>query len=180
MSEIRFDDQVVIVTGAGGGLGKTYALDFARRGAKVVVNDLGGASDGTGASASMADQVVKEISETGGTAISNHDSVSTPEGGESIVKTALDEFGRVDVVINNAGILRDKTFAKLTPEELEIVLDVHLKGAFFVSQPAFRSHEGARATAAWSSLRPRPPASSATSARPTTARPRWDWWASRM
>ncbi len=139
MSEIRFDDRVVIVTGAGGGLGRTYALDFASRGAKVVVNDLGGASDGTGASASMADQVVKEITEAGGTAVSNHDSVSTPEGGESIVQTALDNFGRVDVVINNAGILRDKTFAKLSPEELEIVLDVHLKGAFFVSQPAFRS-----------------------------------------
>ena len=139
MSEIRFDDQVAIVTGAGGGLGKTYALELARRGAKVVVNDLGGASDGTGASASMADQVVKEISEAGGTAVSNHDSVSTPEGGEGIVKTATDEFGRVDIVINNAGILRDKTFAKLSPEELEIVLDVHLKGAFFVSQPAFRS-----------------------------------------
>ena len=139
MSDIRFDDRVVIVTGAGGGLGRTYALDFASRGAKVVVNDLGGSSDGTGASASMADQVVKEISEAGGTAVSNHDSVSTPEGGESIVQTAIDNFGRVDVVINNAGILRDKTFAKLSPEELEIVLDVHLKGAFFVSQPAFRN-----------------------------------------
>jgi NAD(P)-dependent dehydrogenase (short-subunit alcohol dehydrogenase family) len=139
MSEIRFDDRVVIVTGAGGGLGKTYALDFAKRGAKVVVNDLGGASDGTGASSSMADQVVKEISEAGGTAVANHDSVSTPEGGEGIVQTAIDNFGKVDVVINNAGILRDKTFAKLTPEELEVVLDVHLKGAFFVSQPAFRS-----------------------------------------
>jgi NAD(P)-dependent dehydrogenase (short-subunit alcohol dehydrogenase family) len=139
MSEIRFDDRVAIVTGAGGGLGKTYALEFARRGAKVVVNDLGGAKDGTGASASMADQVVKEIEEAGGTAVSNHDSVSTPEGGESIVQTALDNFGKVDVVINNAGILRDKTFAKLTPEELEIVIDVHLKGAFFVSQPAFRN-----------------------------------------
>ena len=139
MSDIRFDDRVVIVTGAGGGLGRTYALDFASRGAKGVVNELGGASDGTGAAASMADQVVKEISEAGGTAVSNHDSVSTPEGGESIVQTAIDNFGRVDVVINNAGILRDKTFAKLSPEELEIVLDVHLKGAFFVSQPAFRN-----------------------------------------
>jgi NAD(P)-dependent dehydrogenase (short-subunit alcohol dehydrogenase family) len=139
MSEIRFDDRVVIVTGAGGGLGKTYALDFARRGAKVVVNDLGGSKDGTGASASMADQVVKEITEAGGTAVSNHDSVSTPEGGEAIVQTALDNFGKVDVVINNAGILRDKTFAKLSPEDLGLVIDVHLKGAFFVSQPAFRS-----------------------------------------
>jgi NAD(P)-dependent dehydrogenase (short-subunit alcohol dehydrogenase family) len=139
MSEIQFDDRVVVVTGAGGGLGKTYALEFAKRGAKVVVNDLGGSADGSGASASMADQVVKEISEAGGTAVANHDSVSTPEGGEAIVQSAIDNFGKVDVVINNAGILRDKTFAKLSPQELEIVIDVHLKGAFFVSQPAFRS-----------------------------------------
>ncbi len=139
MSDIQFDDRVVVVTGAGGGLGKTYALEFAKRGAKVVVNDLGGASDGSGASASMADRVVKEITEAGGTAVANHDSVSTPEGGEAIVKSAIENFGKLDVVINNAGILRDKTFAKLSPEELEIVLDVHLKGAFFVSQPAFRN-----------------------------------------
>jgi NAD(P)-dependent dehydrogenase (short-subunit alcohol dehydrogenase family) len=87
----------------------------------------------------MADAVVKEIERAGGTAVANHDSVATPEGGEAIVKTALDDFGRVDIVINNAGILRDKTFAKLEPADLEIVLDVHLKGAFFVSQPAFRA-----------------------------------------
>jgi NAD(P)-dependent dehydrogenase (short-subunit alcohol dehydrogenase family) len=139
MTEIRFDDRVAVITGAGGGLGKTYALELARRGAKVVVNDLGGKADGTGSSASMADAVVKEITEAGGTAVANHDSVATPEGGEAIVKTALDHFGRVDVVVNNAGILRDKSFAKLSPEELEIVLDVHLKGGFYVTQPAFRS-----------------------------------------
>ena len=139
MTEIRFDDRVAIVTGAGGGLGRTYALEFARRGAMVVVNDLGGAADGTGAKASAADQVVKEITEAGGKAVANHDSVATPEGGEAIVQSAIDNFGKVDVVINNAGILRDKTFAKLEPADLEIVLDVHLKGAFFVSQPAFRS-----------------------------------------
>jgi len=138
MSEIRFDDRVAIVTGAGGGLGKTYALDFARRGAMVVVNDLGGATDGTGGGSAMADEVVKEITEAGGTAVANYDSVVTPEGGEAIVQTAVDNFGKVDVVINNAGILRDKSFVKLSPEELETVLDVHLKGAFFVSQPAFR------------------------------------------
>jgi NAD(P)-dependent dehydrogenase (short-subunit alcohol dehydrogenase family) len=138
MSQIRFDGRVAIVTGAGGGLGKTYALELARRGAKVVVNDLGGKADGTGSSASMADAVVKEITEAGGEAVANHDSVSTPEGGEAIVQAAIDNFGKVDVVINNAGILRDKTFAKLPPEDLEIVLAVHLKGAFFVSQPAFR------------------------------------------
>jgi NAD(P)-dependent dehydrogenase (short-subunit alcohol dehydrogenase family) len=139
MTEIRFDGRVAVVTGAGGGLGRTYALELARRGAKVVVNDLGGSTDGTGASTSMADAVVKEIREAGGNAVANHDSVSTPEGGEAIIGTAIDEFGKIDVVINNAGILRDKTFAKLLPEELEIVLDVHLKGAFFVSQPAFRN-----------------------------------------
>jgi NAD(P)-dependent dehydrogenase (short-subunit alcohol dehydrogenase family) len=139
MSEIRFDDRVAIVTGAGGGLGREHALLLASRGAKVVVNDLGGKPDGTGRSSSMADTVVKEITEAGGTAVANYDSVSTPEGGEAIVKTALDNFGRIDVVINNAGILRDKTFAKLGPEDLGIVLDVHLKGAFFVSQPAFRA-----------------------------------------
>ena len=139
MSEIRFDGKVAIVTGAGGGLGKTYALQLAERGAKVVVNDLGGAADGTGGGSAMADQTVKEINEGGGEAVANYDSVSTPEGGEAIVQSALDAFGRVDVVINNAGILRDKTFAKLEPENLEAVLAVHLKGAFFVSQPAFRA-----------------------------------------
>ena len=139
MSEIRFDDRVAVITGAGGGLGKTYALEFAKRGGKVVVNDLGGSADGSGAGSSMADQVVKEISEAGGTAVANYDSVATVEGGEAIVQTALDNFGQVDIVVNNAGILRDKSFAKLTNAELEIVLDVHLKGAFYVSQPAFRA-----------------------------------------
>ena len=138
MSEIRFDGRVAVVTGAGGGLGKTYALELARRGAQVVVNDLGGAADGSGGAAAPADQVVKEIEEAGGTAVANYDSVATPEGGEAIIQTAVENFGKVDVVINNAGILRDKTFAKLSPEELEIVLDVHLKGGFYVSQPAFR------------------------------------------
>lgn len=139
MSDIRYDGRVAVITGAGGGLGKTYALEMARRGAKVVVNDLGGKSDGTGAGHSMADQVVEEIKKAGGEAVANYDSVSTPEGGEGIIQSALKAFGRVDVVVNNAGILRDKTFLKLTPEELGIVLDVHLKGAFYVSQPAFRA-----------------------------------------
>ncbi len=138
MSQIRFDNRVAVITGAGGGLGRTYALEIARRGGRVVVNDLGGKADGSGGGHSMADQVVKEISEAGGQAVANYDSVSTPEGGQAIVQTALDHFGRVDVVINNAGILRDKTFAKLSPEELGIVIDVHLKGAFYVTQPAFR------------------------------------------
>ena len=139
MSEIRYDGRVAVITGAGGGLGKTYALELGRRGAKVVVNDLGGAADGTGGGSSMADQTVKEIIEAGGEAVANYDSVSTPEGGEGIVQSALDNFGKVDVVINNAGILRDKTFVKLEPEHLEAVIDVHLKGAFFVTQPAFRN-----------------------------------------
>jgi NAD(P)-dependent dehydrogenase (short-subunit alcohol dehydrogenase family) len=139
MSEIRYDGKVAIITGAGGGLGKTYALMLASRGASVVVNDLGGAADGTGAGTSMADSVVKEITEAGGQAVSNYDSVATPEGGEAICKTALDAFGRIDILVNNAGILRDKTFAKLEPQHLEAVLDVHLKGGFFVTQPAFRA-----------------------------------------
>ncbi|HUI26172.1 MAG TPA: SDR family oxidoreductase [Candidatus Kryptonia bacterium] len=139
MADIRYDNRVAVITGAGGGLGKTYALLLASRGAKIVVNDLGGKADGTGASHSMADVTVKEIRDQGGEAIANYDSVSTPEGGEAIIEAALDKFGRVDIVINNAGVLRDKTFAKLTPEELNVVLDVHLKGAFFVSQPAFRA-----------------------------------------
>jgi NAD(P)-dependent dehydrogenase (short-subunit alcohol dehydrogenase family) len=139
MSDIRFDGRVALITGAGGGLGRTYALEIAKRGGKVVVNDLGGKTDGTGGGHSMADTVVKEIIEGGGEAIANYDSVSTPEGGEAMVKAAIDRFGKVDIVINNAGILRDKTFAKLAPEDLEIVLDVHLKGAFYVTQPAFRN-----------------------------------------
>jgi len=138
-TEIRFDGRVAVITGAGGGLGKTYALELARRGAHVVANDLGGAADGSGRGQSMADQTVDEIRKAGGEAIANYDSVATPAGGEAIVKSALDRFGRVDIVINNAGILRDKSFAKLEPADLEIVLDVHLKGAFYVSQPAFRA-----------------------------------------
>src|SRR5262249_43824376 len=115
MSEIRFDGKVALITGAGGGLGKTYALELASRGAKIVVNDLGGKADGTGASSSMADQTVKEIVEAGGEAVANYDSVSTPEGGKAMVKTAIDHFGRIDVVINNAPILPNKTFLKLHP-----------------------------------------------------------------
>lgn len=139
MSDIRFDDRVIIVTGAGSGLGKSHALEFARRGGKVVVNDLGGSVDGTGSGAAAADLVVKEIEEAGGTAVPNYDSVSTPEGGEGIVQSALDNFGRVDVVINNAGILRDRSLVKMSPEEWDAVLDVHLRGAYCVSRPALRA-----------------------------------------
>lgn len=138
MSDITFDGRVAIVTGAGGGLGRTYALELARRGVRVVVNDLGGSVDGVGSSESAAAKVVAEIEEAGGEAIANYDSVSTEEGGKSIVQAAMDAFGQVDIVVNNAGILRDKSFSKMTMEEVEAVLDVHLKGAFHVSLPAFQ------------------------------------------
>jgi NAD(P)-dependent dehydrogenase (short-subunit alcohol dehydrogenase family) len=138
VAELRFDGRVAIITGAGGGLGRSHALLLASRGARVVVNDLGGNPDGTGASDSAADLVVKEIREQGGEAVANYDSVATPEGGAAIVQSALDAYGTVDIVVNNAGILRDKSFTKLEPGAIEILIDVHLKGAFFVSQPAFR------------------------------------------
>ncbi len=138
MSEITFDGRVAIVTGAGGGLGRSYAVEMARRGARVVVNDLGGAVDGTGAGTRAADVVVEEIKAAGGEATASYDSVSSPEGGQAIVQTALDRFGTVDIVINNAGILRDRSFANLTLEEMHGVIDTHLKGAFYVSMPAFR------------------------------------------
>ncbi|MHC4487457.1 MAG: SDR family NAD(P)-dependent oxidoreductase, partial [Planctomycetota bacterium] len=136
--EIRFDERVAIVTGAGGGLGRVYALELAKRGAKVVVNDLGGARDGSGkGSKGPADQVVEEITSSGGRAVASYDSVISVEGGENIVKTALDAFGTVDILINNAGILRDKSFLKMEPENWKAVLDVHLNGAYNVSRPAF-------------------------------------------
>ncbi len=139
MSEIRFDGRVAIVTGAGGGLGRAHALLLASRGAKVVVNDLGGARDGTGAGGSaMADQVVSEINSAGGEAVPNYNGVDTAEGGEAIVKTALDAFGKVDILINNAGILRDRAFHNLEEADWDKVLAVHLKGAYNVTQPAFR------------------------------------------
>ncbi len=137
MSDITFDNRVAVVTGAGGGLGRTYALEFARRGARVVVNDLGGSVDGSGGSAMAADAVVAEIAGAGGEAVANYDSVSSPDGGAAIVQTAIDAFGQVDILVNNAGILRDTSFAKMTTEQIDAVLDVHLKGAFYVAQPAF-------------------------------------------
>ena len=134
---ITFDGRVAVVTGAGGGLGREYALELGRRGARVVVNDLGGAVDGTGASTTAADVVVDEIKDRGGEAVANYDSVATREGGAAIVQCALDSFGTVDIVINNAGILRDHSFANMTFDEIDAVIDVHLGGAFHVSQPAF-------------------------------------------
>ena len=137
MGDIRFDGRVAIVTGAGGGLGREHALLLASRGAKVVVNDLGGSTDGTGASAGPAERTAREIDDLGGVAVADLNTVATVEGGQAIVDTALEAFGRVDVVISNAGILRDKAFHNLTPELLDPVLDVHLKGAFHVIRPAW-------------------------------------------
>jgi NAD(P)-dependent dehydrogenase (short-subunit alcohol dehydrogenase family) len=137
MAELGFDGKVAIITGAGGGLGRSHALELAKRGALIVVNDLGGSVDGVGGSHTAAQQVVDEITAAGGEAVASYDSVATPEGGQAIVQTAIDSFGRVDIVINNAGILRDKAFHNMTPELLNPVLDVHLKGAFHVTQPAW-------------------------------------------
>ena len=135
MSEaIRFQDQVVIVTGAGGGLGRAHALLFAKHGAKVVVNDLGGSTHGEGANASAAARVVEEIRAAGGTAVANHDSVTD---GEKIVQHALDVFGRIDVVVNNAGILRDKTFHKMEDADWDLVYKVHVEGAYKVTRAAW-------------------------------------------
>jgi NAD(P)-dependent dehydrogenase (short-subunit alcohol dehydrogenase family) len=136
-TNLGFDGKVAIITGAGGGLGRQHALSLASRGALVVVNDLGGAVDGSGSDAGAAQLVVDEIAAAGGEAIANTDSVATPEGGASIVQTAIDAYGRVDIVINNAGILRDKTFHNMEPEFLNPVLDVHLRGAFHVTKPAW-------------------------------------------
>jgi NAD(P)-dependent dehydrogenase (short-subunit alcohol dehydrogenase family)/acyl dehydratase/putative sterol carrier protein len=136
--EIRFDNRVAVVTGAGAGLGRVYALELAKRGAKIVVNDLGGARDGSGqGSSTPADQVVSEIKALGGEAVANYDNVATPEGGQNIINSALDAFGTVDILINNAGILRDKSFLKMEPENWQSVLDVHLNGAYHVTRPAF-------------------------------------------
>lgn len=137
MTDLGFDGKVAIVTGAGNGLGRQHAVLLASRGARVVVNDLGGSVDGTGADSTPAGQVAKQITEAGGEAIANYDSVVSPEGGRAIVAAATDAFGRVDIVVNNAGILRDKAFHNLTPELLDPVLDVHLRGTIWVTKPAF-------------------------------------------
>ena len=137
MTELGYDGKVAIITGAGGGLGRQHALLLALRGALIVVNDLGGSVDGTGENASAAQKVVDEIKAAGGEAVANHSSVATPEGGHEIVQTAIDTYGRVDIVINNAGILRDKAFHNMEPDLMNPVFDVHLKGAFHVTQPAW-------------------------------------------
>ena len=136
MSEIRFDGRVALVTGAGGGLGRAHALLLGSRGAKVVVNDLGGNTDGTGSGTTMADQVVAEIKAMGGEAVANYDSVDTWAGGEKMMQAAVAAFGRVDIIVNNAGILRDKSIAKMTEEEWTRVLSVHLNGSYYVTRAA--------------------------------------------
>ncbi|MGZ8803173.1 MAG: SDR family NAD(P)-dependent oxidoreductase [Mycobacterium sp.] len=130
-------DRVVVVTGAGGGLGREYALTLAREGASVVVNDLGGARDGTGAGSAMADEVVKEIRDAGGRAVANYDSVAEPEGAANIIKTAVDEFGKIDGVVSNAGILRDGTFHKMEFGNWDAVVKVHLYGGYNVIRAAW-------------------------------------------
>src|SRR5271163_3399720 len=146
-------DRVVVVTGAGGGLGREYALALAREGASVVVNDLGGARDGTGAGSAMADHVVTEIKDAGGRAVANCDSVADADGAANIIKTALDEFGKVDGVVSNAGILRDGTFHKMSFENWDAVLKVHLYGGYNVIRaawPHFREQSYGRVVVATS------------------------------
>ena len=126
---ISFKDKVVIVTGAGGGLGRSHSLEFAKRGAKVVVNDLGGSVDGSGGSSDAANNVVKEITEAGGIAIPNGSSVTDDDGVKNMVDQTMDEFGRIDILINNAGILRDRSFTKMTMEDFTLVTDIHLMGS---------------------------------------------------
>jgi 3-hydroxy-3-methylglutaryl CoA synthase/NAD(P)-dependent dehydrogenase (short-subunit alcohol dehydrogenase family)/putative sterol carrier protein len=137
---IRFDGRVALVTGAGAGLGRAYALELARRGASVVVNDLGGARDGSGpGSSAAAEAVVREIQALGGKALASGESVASPEGGRRMVQCALEHFGRLDILINNAGILRDKTLLKMEPENWQAVIDVHLTGAYNVTRPALEA-----------------------------------------
>ena len=147
------EDKVVIVTGAGGGLGREYAKFLAAEGALVVVNDLGGARDGSGAGSEMADGVVAEITEAGGRAVANYDSVATPEGAAAIVQTALDAFGAVHGVVSNAGILRDTSFVKMTDEQWNAVISVHLHGGYNIihaAWPHFREQNFGRIVVATS------------------------------
>lgn len=137
MADIGFDGKVAIITGAGGGLGREHALELAHRGCRIVINDLGGSLAGDGGDKGPAETVAQEIRDLGGEAVADTNSVATAEGGKAVVQTAVDAFGTVDIVINNAGILRDKSFAKMTPDLIEPVISVHLLGAFYVTQPAW-------------------------------------------
>jgi NAD(P)-dependent dehydrogenase (short-subunit alcohol dehydrogenase family) len=138
MSQLRFDGQVAVVTGAGGGLGRQHALLLARRGASVVVNDIGGSVEGDGTNDGPAQQVVAEITAAGGFAVANLDNVATREGGQAIVQAAIDSFGRIDILVNNAGILLDRAFHNSDSDAFGAVIDVHLRGAFNVTLPAWR------------------------------------------
>ncbi|MFZ5931252.1 MAG: SDR family oxidoreductase [Pseudomonadota bacterium] len=131
---IRFDGKVAIITGAGGGLGRSHALQLAKLGAKVVVNDLGGSVDGTGGSSAAAEKVVAEIKAAGGQAIANGSSITDIKGVDLLVKQAMDAFGRIDLLVNNAGILRDKSFSKMSLEDFQLIVDVHLMGAVYVTK----------------------------------------------
>jgi NAD(P)-dependent dehydrogenase (short-subunit alcohol dehydrogenase family) len=137
LTELDFDGRVAVVTGAGGGLGRAYALQLAQRGAAIVVNDVGGSVAGTGADAAKAQQVVEEIQTHGGRAVASTASVTDSGAGQDLLQAALEEFGRLDILINNAGILRDKAFHKMTDDDFRAVVDVHLFGAFNVTQPIY-------------------------------------------
>ena len=137
MNDIRLDNKVAVITGAGNGLGKSHALFLASRGARVVVNDLGGTVAGTGGSRAVADAVVEEIKAAGGEAVANYDSVATEEGGKRVIQTALDAFGTVDILINNAGNVRDKSFAKMDLDDFRSLIDVHLMGAVYCTHAAW-------------------------------------------
>jgi NAD(P)-dependent dehydrogenase (short-subunit alcohol dehydrogenase family) len=138
LSNLRFDEQVAVITGAGGGLGKEYALLLASRGARVVVNDTGGSVTGDGSDNKAADVTAAEIRDLGGVAVADSHSVTTPDGGQAIIDAALDAWGRVDILINNAGIVSDAPFEEMTADRLEPLLDVHLRGAFYVTRPAWK------------------------------------------
>ncbi len=137
-NDLRFDDQVAVITGAGGGLGLQYALLLASRGARVVVNDIGGSVTGDGSNSEAAEAAADQIRQHGGQAVGDNHNVTSPEGGQAIIDTALDAWGRVDIVINNAGIVRDAPFENMTAEQFEPLLDVHLRGAFHVTRPAWK------------------------------------------
>ena len=132
MADLRFDDRVAVVTGGGRGLGRSYALLLASQGAKVVVNDPGGSLAGDGTDAGPAEEVVREIVAAGGDAVASTDSVATPAGGEAIIDTALDRYGRIDILVHNAGIVRRASLRTMSADDFESVLDVHLRGAFHV------------------------------------------------
>ena len=137
MGDLRFDDRVAVITGGGRGLGRSYALLLAAQGAKVVVNDVGGSLTGEGGDAGPAEEVVREITAAGGEAVASTDSVANPEGGRAIIDTALERFGRIDILVHNAGIVRRAPLREMSYDDFEAVLDVHLRGAFHVVRPAF-------------------------------------------